>query len=132
MERVEKDVLDGQRPLVVAVELAAALGVTDVDPVCGPVAGSLESLSFHEGFEQNRAVAVALLPVLAQPSDCRPKDAGGEVVGSNPGEDQETCVVDDPVEAEQALVLGPADELVAWRHGPRRGSKAQGQATRWN
>ena len=43
----EEDVLDGESELVAGVELAAALGLADVDPVGGAMAGATEALALR-------------------------------------------------------------------------------------
>ena len=58
MERQEEDILDGQGVLIMSVEFAMALGLTDMDPVGGTVAGTAEAPGFAEGFAQDGAEAV--------------------------------------------------------------------------
>lgn len=48
---------------MVAVEFAASLGASDVDPVRGPVTGPGEALGVDEGLGEDRNVAVDSLPV---------------------------------------------------------------------
>jgi hypothetical protein len=40
MERIEEDLFDVAFDIVVSIHAAAPLGRTDVDPVCGPIAGT--------------------------------------------------------------------------------------------
>ena len=63
-ERMEPDVLLGQSSAGVDIELAAALGLADVEPVGGTVAGAEETIALDEGLQQQWAVAVAGLPVV--------------------------------------------------------------------
>ena len=49
----EEDVLDGQGVLFADVELAASLGLADMDPVGGAIAGATEALAFAEGFDED-------------------------------------------------------------------------------
>ena len=65
-EGFDEDVLERLGVLVMSVELAAALSLAEVDPVGGTVAGALEARGFAERFQENRAQAVALLPVLGK------------------------------------------------------------------
>ena len=54
VERVEVDVFDRLRVLVVAVEFSSALGLPDVGPGRGAVAGGGEPAGFDERLEQCR------------------------------------------------------------------------------
>ncbi len=67
-EREDPDALDGKGVEPVAVELAAALGVAEAEPVGGLVAGAGEALLFDEGLEEDGAVAVAREPVGGESS----------------------------------------------------------------
>ena len=49
VEGLEQDVLDREGELLADIELAAALGLADMDPVDGAVAGALEARGFEEG-----------------------------------------------------------------------------------
>ena len=75
--------------------LARSLGLSDVDPVGSLVAGAGEALGLDEGFQQNGSVSVAVLPVLGELTRGQGQQLGGEVLGLDPGKDQETGVVDD-------------------------------------
>ncbi len=63
VQRVEVDVLDGERVAVLPVELAASLGLVDVNPVRHLVARPGEPAGFDEGLEQHRGVPVGVVPV---------------------------------------------------------------------
>ena len=80
---------------MVPVQFAAPLGLSDVDPVGSLVAGAGEALGLDEGFQQNGSVSVAVLPVLGELTRGQGQQLGGEVLGLDPGKDQETGVVDD-------------------------------------
>ena len=86
----EEDVLDGESELVGGVELAAALGLADVDPVGGAIAGATEALAFAEGFEQDGSEAVAALPVEGQAAGELGQQMGGQVGQVGPGQDGHT------------------------------------------
>ena len=58
--------LVGRSGLVVTVQFAAPLGLSDVDPVGSLVAGAGEALGLDEGFQQNGSVSGAVLPVLGE------------------------------------------------------------------
>ena len=78
-KRLEVDVLDGAGELVAAVELAAALGFADEDPVRAAVGGAVEARGFAEGFEQDGADGVASAPVVGQASFDLGEEVRGEV-----------------------------------------------------
>ena len=66
--------------MVVAVEFAASLGGSDVDPVRGPVAGPGEAFGVDEGFGEHGGVAVGVLPVGGQAAGDAAQDRRGQVV----------------------------------------------------
>jgi hypothetical protein len=109
-----------------AVEFASTLCLANEDPVGGAIARSPETLSVDEGLQEDRCIFVTVLPIREHALDGSAQDAGGEVGRDNPGKDQETGVVDHEGEIAPTLLRGPADKLVAWRHGPSRGAKPQG------
>ena len=76
---IKEDVLAGKGFLVFAVEFSASLGLSDTSPVGGSVRGARESVLFDKGFQEKRAVGVALLPVVRQPFDDAGEDPRGEV-----------------------------------------------------
>ena len=112
-ERVEPDVFPGQRVGTMDVEFAATLGLSDVGPVGGAVAGTGEAVGLHEGLQQERSVAVASLPVVGQPAAAASQHRGSEIAHLHPGQDQEAGVVHDQLQAGFALGNAPADEAVA-------------------
>ena len=61
----DEDVLGGESIFVAGIELAATLGLADMDPVGGAIAGAAEAGGFAEGFQQDGTDAVALLPSAA-------------------------------------------------------------------
>ena len=123
-ERVEPDVFPGQRVGTMHVEFAAALGLTDVGPVGGAVAGTGEAVGLHEGLQEQRSVAVASLPVVGQPAAAAGQHRGSEIAHLHPGQDQEAGVVHDQLQAGFALGNAPADEAVAGGRLPGAGAKA--------
>ena len=56
--------VDRESTFVPHVELAAPLSAADLDPVGGPVAGSVEPRALIENFHQDRTQRVAALPVV--------------------------------------------------------------------
>ena len=131
-ERVEPDVFPGQRVGTMHVEFAAALGLTDVGPVGGAVAGTGEAVGLHEGLQQERSVAVASLPVVRQAAAAASQHRGSEIAHLHPGQDQEAGVVHDQLQAGFALGNAPADDgrgeppSRRWRQSRRPPARAAG------
>ena len=80
---------------------------------------------FHEGLQQHRLVAVALLPVTRQLPGSQGQDLGGQSLRLNPRQDQEAGVVDHQLQVLLALGLGPADEALAIAQLPGAGPEAE-------
>jgi len=93
----EPDVLDGQWGLVVCIELASTLCLTDVSPVGGAVAGSGESLTFDEGLQEDGAVAIANCPIVLYAASRHGEELGREIAAGDPRQDEKAGVVDDQV-----------------------------------
>ena len=81
-----------------------------MDPVGGLVAGSLETVALDEGLDEDGSKHEAFSPVVLDAAFGQSEEMGGEVLGSDPGEDEEAGVVDDEGEARLSLVVGPYDE----------------------
>src|SRR6266404_3690799 len=77
-ERVDPDAFDGLGAAMQGVELATTLRIPEMLPVGGHVAGACEARLFDEGFEQDRPIGVAGLPVGGQSSTDQGEDARGE------------------------------------------------------
>ena len=112
--------------MVLAVEFAAALGLADVVPVGGAIAGSGKALAFHEGLEKHGGVLVAGVPIVGQPFGGKGEYLGCEIFRSHPGHNEKPGIVDDEVKVLGALLGSPADEVVAWGDFPCRGSETDG------
>ena len=125
VEGIQEDVLDGQGVAVFAIELSAALGLADVQPVGGTIAGAPKTRLLHKGFQQNRSVAVAILPILRQLFDHTGENTRGQVRTANPGENQEASVVNHPMQVVLSLLSRPTDESVSRARCPRHGTETQ-------
>ena len=66
VERVDVDVFDSQAPAVPAIELAAVLCVSGVDPIGDAVTCARKSTSLNKGLQQDGFIAVAQRPIVAQ------------------------------------------------------------------
>ena len=61
---IQPYVLDGDALLAGWAELAAPLGLADMNPVGRPVTGAREAVLFDKGFQHKRAVTIAMQPVI--------------------------------------------------------------------
>ena len=86
---------------------------------------SHESVEFDEGLEQDWAVAIEQVPILWEFSCGEAQDGRGEVVAAHPGQDEETGVVGDQMQATLSLFASPADKAVARLGLPGAGAKAE-------
>jgi len=109
-EGLEEDIFDRFEADVGFVEFSSALGLANVNPVGGAVAGCAKAFGVNEGFQQNGFESVAVFPVLRNSPGGARQDRGGEVLDFDPWEDEKAGVVDDPVEVVFSLRGGPADE----------------------
>nr|WP_320410903.1 hypothetical protein [Candidatus Hakubella thermalkaliphila] len=125
VEGIEEDVLHREWVTGVSIQLSPPLGLSNLDPVTSAVAGTVEPPLFDKGFQQDRLVAIAGLPVLWQAPGDAGQNSGGQVLGTDPGKDKEAGVVYDQMKVVHPLLSGPADEPVAGGEGPGRSSKAQ-------
>src|ERR1700730_17191918 len=112
-QRINPDALDGFCVAMERVELTAALRVAEVLPVGGFVASTAEAGFLNEGFQQNRTIRVAGVPVLGQASADQSKHTRGEILAVDPWQDEEGGIVADEVQISSALLKGPTDHLIA-------------------
>ena len=66
VDGLERNVLEGQGGAMSDIELAAALGLADMDPVGGPIAGAEETSRVTRGLQEHRLPPVAAVRVLGQ------------------------------------------------------------------
>jgi hypothetical protein len=79
-ERIDPNAFDRLSVAMQNVELAATLRVAEVLPVGGLVAGAGKAWLLDEGFEQDRPIGIAGLPVIGQPSAHQGEDPRGQVL----------------------------------------------------
>jgi len=112
VERKKEHVLHRNCILVLDIEFATPLCLADMDPVRRAVARTLETVALNESLDQDRLVAIAFVPIPGQPSGDGAENPGGEVLGADPGENQEAGVVHDEVELAFPLLYRPADPAI--------------------
>jgi len=66
VQGIEKDILDRNRVLLVAVLFASTPGLADVEPVGGAVAGAVKPGAEDEGFHQYGLVAISRFPMVGE------------------------------------------------------------------
>ena len=81
-ERIEPDVILGQSVLVVDIEFAPALGLPDVDPIGGTVAGADEPIGLDEGLQQQGGRRAAGQPLAGLARRAVLARRGGSRAGS--------------------------------------------------
>src|SRR6266436_8616056 len=91
-QRINPDALDGLCVAMEGVELPASLRVTEVLPVGGFVASAGEAGFLNEGFQQDRTICVAGVPVLGQASADQSEHTRGEIFAVDPRQDQEAGI----------------------------------------
>ncbi len=89
--------------------------------------GASEAVALNEGFEEDGSIAVSPFPIVAQTPGSRSQNARRQIPGPDPRKDQEPGVVGNAVQIAPALLVVPADELVAWGHFPSGSGEAQGR-----
>src|SRR5216684_496632 len=125
-ERIDPDAFDWLSVAMQDVELAAALRIAQVSPVGSLVAGAGKARLLDKGFEQDRPIGVAGLPVGGQSSADQGEDARGQVFAADPRQDKEAGIVDDEVQVALSLVGRPTDGLIAGFDLPGARAEAQG------
>src|ERR1019366_6916060 len=88
-ERVDPDAFDRLGVTMQGVELATTLSIPEVLPVGGLVVGASKARLLDEGFEQDRPIGVAGMPVGGQSPAHQGEDALGEVFAVDPRQDEE-------------------------------------------
>ena len=121
----QPDVLLGFVEAFVPIIASAALGGADPDP-----SGSLANRPgvsgyLYKGFDQHRGDPVAFLPVFGQASFHDRQQMGAEIGDADPGQNEESRIVDHPRQVLLALFVGPADKAVTRRQFPCGGGEAE-------
>src|SRR6266404_7050555 len=106
-------------------KFAASLRVPEILPVGGLVAGAREAGFLDEGFQQNRTIRVAGVPVFGQASADQAEHARSKIFTVYPRQNQEARVVDDKMQVSSALFGGPTDHVIARFGFPGAGAEAE-------
>ena len=103
-ERVDPNAFDGLSVAMQGVELATALRVAEVLPVGGLVAGAGTARLLNEGFEQDRTIGVAGMPVGGLTPADQGEDSRSKVFAVDPRQDEKTGVIDDEMQAAPRII----------------------------
>ena len=80
----------------------------DALPVGGPIAGALESLCLHKGFQQIYRVAIEIHPVPAHHPCRQAEQVRCQILDPDPGQDEKARVVRNKPDTEGATLRTPA------------------------
>ena len=80
IEGMEEDLFDGCLMEVFLVEFSASFGMSDMDPIGCAIASTTEAVFFDKGFEEERPVGIAVLPIFGKALGQSGQDAGGKVL----------------------------------------------------
>jgi hypothetical protein len=125
-ERIDPDTFNRLGVAMQGVELAATLRIPEELPVGGLVTGTGKARLLDEGFDQDRPIGIAGLPVIGQALSGQSQDAGSEIFAVDPRQDQEPGVIDDQMQVALSLICGPTDELVPELYFPGASAEAEG------
>jgi hypothetical protein len=65
-KRIDEEQFGPKGSLAISIHAATSLGPSQGDPVGGPITGAAKALLLDQSFQQQRAVAVMLLPISGQ------------------------------------------------------------------
>lgn len=98
---------------------------THVDPVGSAITGAAIVQLVHQRLQQQRPDVVMLLPIGGELAGTAGQHVTGQMRDVNPGQEQETTLVDEVLEVFPPGVILPADPLVPRRHPPGGGGVLQ-------
>jgi len=104
-----------------AVIASASSGRTHVEPVGGSVATAAETILLDEGLQQYGRVPILSLKILRYLASGFGEDMAGQILDPNPGENEKSAVVENPLQSPLPLLPIPADPKVPrFQHKGRR------------
>src|SRR6266566_2337460 len=115
----------GNSGFLAIVIAGAPGGQADLDPTGGPIAGARKTGLLDKALDQVDGMSVLLLPVRRQPRGDPPQQMAGQVWHTHPRQNEQTRVVGDQPQMAAALVVCPADPLIACGAPPRRRAEKQ-------
>jgi len=125
-QRVNINILDGlSMSGMVSVHSAAALSAAEMKPVGCFIAGSTETGTFDQGFDEQRAIAVQPFPVIGQMAGSERKNHAGKSANGNMRRDKESTVGDNELKVSFPLFGAPSDPGITGSHFPGGAGKLQ-------
>ena len=115
---VNENVLDGLAFGGIVAHSAAALSLAQVSPVGGSIGGSGKTGRVDEGFKEKRPVTVQPFPILRKAVGGKRKGFTGKPLDGDPGQHQESALIDDKLKVGFPLFRIPSDPGIARRHHP--------------
>jgi hypothetical protein len=112
-ERINPEAFNGLAVAMKCVEFAPPLCVPKILPVGSSIASAGEARLFNEGLQKYRTISIACVPVVGQASTHQGEHARSQVTTLDPRQDEEARVVDDQVQVAAALLVSPADGIIA-------------------
>src|SRR6185369_6212177 len=85
-----------------------------------------KTLLLHKGLQQQRPIAILLLPVCGQSLDGQAQDLVGQMAYLHPGQEQKPRIGDDLLAMSFARLTTPADPAVAVMQVPGGSAKPEG------
>jgi hypothetical protein len=70
--------------VVVPLHAPTPCGLSDIDPVGCPVAGSTKAVAIHQSLQQQRTMAVVTFPILRELASAQREDFAGESFDADP------------------------------------------------
>src|SRR6267142_117349 len=125
-ERIDKDAFGRvSDPLSVTIHTPASLSQTKIHPVGGAVTSSREARDIHQGFQQQWLHVVVNPPIVRESFGDARQQVTGKRWNTNPRENQEAAVIDDPGEVGAAHGILPTDPPISRSHLPSRAAEQQ-------
>src|SRR5206468_11028353 len=92
---------------MVTIHSSPSSGVSQADPVRGAIASTTETSGINQGFQQERTVAITLLPVAWELTGGARQNRRSQSFHLDPRKNQESAVVDDVLQVARALSRVP-------------------------
>ena len=115
MERKKKDLLNMADCVSVTIHAPASLGGPDMNPVCCAIAGAGKKLRIDKGFQEQRFDTISIQPVVNKLTSSDRQYFAGKMRNLDPGEDEESAIIDNAGKVVLTGGIAPADPIV-----PRR------------
>lgn len=84
-----------------------------MEPVGDAIAGSAKVIGVHQRFQQEGTIPISGLPVMRHLPGAQPQNLARQPFDSNPRQNQEPSVVDDPLQGALPLVVAPSNPSVS-------------------